>query len=244
MKVSILTSCYNKRAFLPMLVASIIGQDYSDFEFIFVDDCSDDGSFEYISSVNNAKLRVFRNEQRMYCSSSYDLALSHAKGDIIGVVDADDALVAGAIHRIVNVYNKYNSIGHIYTQHWWCDEQMSKRKKGLSSLPLRGHSFIDMGLKHHKHCYSHWRTARTHIARAANIFGSDLKCSVDKQMGYALQFAASGGFLDEPLYYYRYYKANMSRQDAGLQKKEWGRLLKSYKQIQKVRPAFPVVKVS
>lgn len=239
--MSILTSCYNKAKFLPDYIRSIFSQqNYSDFEVIFVDDCSSDNSHDIMKSVGDSRLKLFRSPVRLFCASSYQSALDKVTGDIVAVVDADDALTENAISRIMKAYSVYNYIGYIYTQHIWCDESLTPKKKGLSSAPLRGHSLVDMGAKHFKHCFSHWRTCRTNAAKKADIFPAGLKCAVDKSMGYALERVAYGGFLNEALYLYRYYKSNMSLTEAGQQKVQWKKLLSQYS---KQKHTFPITKI-
>ena len=42
MKLSVIIPCYNVSAELPTLVRSLQGNLHRDYEFIFVEDCSDD----------------------------------------------------------------------------------------------------------------------------------------------------------------------------------------------------------
>ena len=49
MKVSIITSCYNREETIAQAIESVILQDYPDIEYIVADGASSDNSLEIIS---------------------------------------------------------------------------------------------------------------------------------------------------------------------------------------------------
>lgn len=241
MKVSILTACHDDARFIKQCGKSILRQDFRDIEWIVVDDCSSDSTVEILEGIKDSRLRLFQNETQMFCSSSYAKALQAATGDICAVVDGDDALVPGAVSALVAMYKKHPHLGYIYTQHWWCDVDLKKKRKGLSGLPPGSLSFTRSSIKYKKHSFSHWRTFKTHLRDQACLFPEGLRYSVDKNLGFALERVAYGGFYPEPLYLYRYYKGNMSLVHAGDQKKTWARLAEEYEKKQK--RTLPVVRI-
>jgi glycosyltransferase involved in cell wall biosynthesis len=52
---------------LPRAVESVLSQDYDDFEFVICDDCSVDGTSEYLRGLieRDHRVRVFRNERNV-----------------------------------------------------------------------------------------------------------------------------------------------------------------------------------
>ena len=50
MKVSIITTCYNRNETISSAIRSVLAQDYSDIEYIIVDGASSDGSIETIKA--------------------------------------------------------------------------------------------------------------------------------------------------------------------------------------------------
>jgi len=227
-RFSVLTCCYNKEKFIKQCVESVIDQIYTDWELIIVDDCSTDKSYEYLSSLTDPRIKVIRNKKRLYCSSSYAIALQHADSELCGVLDGDDALVKKSIKVIAKRYKKYRDVGFIYSQFHWCDKNLGRPRQGFSAIPRRGKSLVDMALGG-KHCFSHWRTFRRNIADKTVIFPDGLQVSVDKNMGFALEEVSKGAYLPRSLYMYRYYKANMSKTLAMDQKLTTIRLAKERK---------------
>ncbi len=240
--ISILTACYNNATFLPTLTKSVLSQDVHDWEWIIVDDHSTDGSWDYLSNLNHKKVKVLRNSDRIYCSSTYAKALSEASGDFCGILDADDALTTDAVKTLLRRYEAHSGLSYIYTQHSWCNVDLKRRGRGLSSLPPNGLSIAEAAIKK-KHCFSHWRTFRRSIVDNVDfIFPPGLQVAVDKHMGFALEELGFGGFFPRELYLYRYYKGNMSLSRASDQRHKWQELAReciSRRQIMGIQP-YPI----
>lgn len=216
-KFTILIACYNKEKFIKGCVNSVLSQTYSDWECIIVDDCSTDGSYKYLKTITDPRFKVFRNDSRKFCSSTYAEALKHATGDVCGILDGDDALSKKAMSVVAKRYDSHPDVDFIYTQHFWCDKSLQSKRVGLSSAPKGGRSLAQM-VKAGRHCFSHWRTFRLALADKGVIFPEGLEVSVDKNMGFALEELGRGAFLPKKVYFYRYYKGNMSLVQGGRQK--------------------------
>lgn len=212
---SLLTTCYNKSPYLHDCISSVLGQSFDDWEWIVVDDTSSDDSYEVLKKHASKKICVVRNNNRMYCSSSYLEALKLARGRYCGILDADDALGLDAIKDIVKRYHANPELAYIYTQHFWCDANLKSLRTGISTLPAKSFAEISRG---GLHGFSHWRTFRRDISGAIRVFAPGLKYAVDKHMAMVLEELGPGGFFPRKMYYYRYYPENMSRTAAKQQK--------------------------
>jgi len=244
MKVSILSACFNKAKYIIPCINSVREQTYSNWEMIVVDDCSTDSSWDLLRQIKDNRITVLRNDKRMLCSSTYARALEHATGDIVGIVDGDDILVKKAMNMIVKRYRWNPKIDHIYTQFHWCNKNLQKSRTGLSALPKRGKSIVDMVLAG-QHCYSHWRTFRRHLASKGVLFPEGLEVSVDKNLGFALEELGRGAFLNRKLYFYRYYRENMSLIQPKQQKDTTIRLARERKSKRKELgiKVFPIMEI-
>lgn len=88
--VSVILPIYNCEKFLKATIDALLKQDYNNFEIIAVDDCSSDNSFNILSSYNNSKIHIYKNEKQMGISYTTNRALSYAKGKYIMQQDHDD----------------------------------------------------------------------------------------------------------------------------------------------------------
>ncbi len=90
--VSILVSVYNTIKYLPLFFKSLESQTFKDFEVIFVDDLSTDGSYEYClaKAENNSKYTVIRAEEKLFPDKARALGFKVALGKYIMYLDSDD----------------------------------------------------------------------------------------------------------------------------------------------------------
>lgn len=89
MKVSIITSCFNREATIRKTIESVLSQDYEDIEYIVVDGASSDGSLHIINEYRNriAKL-ISEPDHGMY--EAINKGIRIAQGDVIGLMHSDD----------------------------------------------------------------------------------------------------------------------------------------------------------
>lgn len=205
---SVICAARNCEKYIKEAVNSVLNQTYNNWEMIILDDQSDDNTFSIASQFHDPRIKVFKSDTRLYCSSAYRKLTELANGEFCGILDGDDALTKNAIETIVRMYRKYSHVDFIYTQSWWCNEKLTPKRKGLSSYPLKG-ILLNSGQRM-KHCFSHWRTFKTELRDKSVLFPPGLTCAVDKAFGYLLEEVALGGYYSVPLYYYRYHRENMS----------------------------------
>ena len=91
MRVSIITSCYNRVATIDDAIESVLSQNYPEIEYIVVDGASNDGSMEVINKYHNRISKVVSEpDNGMY--EAINKGIRMAAGDIIGLVHSDDML--------------------------------------------------------------------------------------------------------------------------------------------------------
>ena len=96
MKVSIITSCYNRKDTIQGALESVLAQDYDNIEYIVVDGASTDGSVDVIKGMmadsrwKNGFKFVSEPDHGMY--EAINKGIRMATGDVIGLVHSDDFL--------------------------------------------------------------------------------------------------------------------------------------------------------
>lgn len=103
-KVSVIMPVYNTEKYLPQAIESILNQDFSDFEFIILDDCSKDKSFEICQnySQKDKRIKLFQNKKNRWISFCRNKLISLAETDFICSQDSDDV---SALNRISLLYD-------------------------------------------------------------------------------------------------------------------------------------------
>lgn len=89
-KVSLVMKVYNGEKYLRQAIDSILGQTFSDFEFLIIDDGSTDGSADIVKSYQDTRIRFLQNEKNMGLCKTQNKVIAEAKGQYIAVMDCDD----------------------------------------------------------------------------------------------------------------------------------------------------------
>src|SRR5205823_3104415 len=88
-QVTVLMTVYNGEHYLRPAMESILGQTFTDFEFLIIDDGSTDGSVEIIRSYHDPRIRLYVEPHRGLVPA-LNRGLSLARGRYIAHMDADD----------------------------------------------------------------------------------------------------------------------------------------------------------
>lgn len=96
MRISIITSCYNREATIHEAIRSVLAQDYPDIEHIIVDGASTDGTQKAIEEMINDKPAhidikyVSEPDSGMY--EALNKGIRMATGDVIALLHSDDVM--------------------------------------------------------------------------------------------------------------------------------------------------------
>lgn len=95
--VSIITPNYNSLSFIKETFLSVVNQSYKNWEWIIVDDCSTDGSYEYIKNLirNYNNIFLYRLDKNSGSAVARNFALRKSNGKYISFLDSDDILDYG-----------------------------------------------------------------------------------------------------------------------------------------------------
>ncbi len=89
--ISVIMATYNTELMvLKEAVDSILDQSFKDFEFIIIDDGSDNGTEEYLSNIKDSRVSIIKNPSNVGITKSLNIGLRNAKGKYIARMDADD----------------------------------------------------------------------------------------------------------------------------------------------------------
>ena len=90
--ISVIMSAYNSEKSIGKAVESILNQDYRNFEFLVLDDCSSDNTHEIIQEYTKGdnRLKIYKNEKNIGLTKSLNILIKNSKGDYIARQDADD----------------------------------------------------------------------------------------------------------------------------------------------------------
>jgi glycosyltransferase involved in cell wall biosynthesis len=218
--VSVAITCYNSSKFIETCIRSVLAQTYKRYEIILIDDCSTDSTLKVIEKLgvtyklqNNVK--VFTHS----INCGYGLSLKHAieygTGDLIVIVDSDDALAnTRAFEVLVEQHREHPEVSLVYSDYWNCSEDLLPRQHVRCRNLRKGETYLgkfigdkyvgtDIIISHVK-CFK-----RSFYNLTEGLDGSLLK-AVDKDLVLKLEEVGKILYLPMPLYYHRRHNESIS----------------------------------
>lgn len=109
--VSVVVPVYNEIEFLKECVESLKNQTYKNLEIIFVDDCSTDGSGDFLDDFAKTykKCKVIHHQENKCTFVSRVDAFKACDGDYITFLDGDDTLPNDYIEKLVDSMQSSNA---------------------------------------------------------------------------------------------------------------------------------------
>lgn len=90
MKISIITTCYNRVQTIRGAIESVLSQDYPNIEYIIVDGASTDGTLDIIREYKERLTYISEPDNGMY--EAINKGMRIATGEVIGLLHSDDFL--------------------------------------------------------------------------------------------------------------------------------------------------------
>lgn len=108
--VSVVIPTYNRKHMLARCIDSVLAQTYRSFEIVIVDDCSGDGTMEFVESrygdVADVNIVYVRNDENRGAGASRNIGVSYANGDYIAFHDSDDEWRSDKLEKQMTLFSK------------------------------------------------------------------------------------------------------------------------------------------
>lgn len=109
-KVSVVMPVYNGEKYLKEAMDSILNQTYTDFEFIIINDGSQDKTKDIIFSYNDCRIIYLENEVNQGIVMTLNRGIDASKGKYIARFDADDIAVATRLEKQVLYMDSHEEV--------------------------------------------------------------------------------------------------------------------------------------
>ena len=111
--VSVVMPVHNVRPYLDEAVESILGQTFSDFEFVILDDASTDGSGERLRewATRDSRIRLIGNEENLGPVGSSNMVAKAASAPFVARMDADDISFPDRLSEEVALLRDHRDVG-------------------------------------------------------------------------------------------------------------------------------------
>jgi len=112
--VSFIVAVHNRLDCTEAFLNSLLENTASvDFELIFVNDDSDDGSREFLDKLFDPRVTVLHNETRMGYAKSINKGARLAKGKFLGLLNNDLVLTPGWLEPMLDCFENHFRVGSV-----------------------------------------------------------------------------------------------------------------------------------
>ena len=128
-------SVYNGQKYLPYAIHSIVNQTFSDFEFLIIDDGSNDESAKIVQSFRDARIRLVQNKQNLGLTRCLEKGLEMARGEYIARMDADDISLPQRLKKQVEYLEKNPDVSAVGC--FWENIDTNGKRQGYTYVPTQ-----------------------------------------------------------------------------------------------------------
>lgn len=118
--VSIITPSFNQARFISATIESVLGQSYSNIEYIVIDGNSTDGTVDILKRCDSRVRWISEPDAGQTDAINKGMAL--AKGDILAYLNSDDVLEPTAIAEMVAYFAENPAIDMVYGKALYIDQ--------------------------------------------------------------------------------------------------------------------------
>jgi glycosyltransferase involved in cell wall biosynthesis len=144
---------YNGEKYLRESMDSVFEQDFQDYEFIIIDDCSTDNSSKIIHEYKDKRIKYFKNSTNIGQTKSLNRGLRKSCGRYIARIDADDLFLTRKLTKQYKYMELNPGVSACGTASKKIDE--SGNKIGLRLPPTTNHEICSAML---------YRSAMIHVS--------------------------------------------------------------------------------
>lgn len=118
--VSVIIPTYNRKHTIKRSIDSVLVQTYRAIEIIIIDDCSTDGTMEYVDelygNITDINIIYVRNDSNVGPGASRNIGVSYASGEYIAFHDSDDEWLPHKLERQMEEMRRADAkVGVVYS---------------------------------------------------------------------------------------------------------------------------------
>lgn len=206
--ISVVIPFYNAQDLIQKGCASVFEQDYPEVEFLLIDDCSSDNTWQCLQELKSAhpdkNIKLYRNEQNLGAGPTRNRGLELCTGEFVYFMDADDRAEKHLLSRMHQELVKTGADFAVCAHDSFNSDTGHLKKMLLSPTLLKEKSMSNLRAQVLKFPYEPWNKLvrksfllNNHIVYPAIRSGQD-HCWTIEMVMHAQKIA----FVNEQLYHY------------------------------------------
>jgi glycosyltransferase involved in cell wall biosynthesis len=175
-------------------------------------------------------LTAFFNLTNFGVAAAFGRAVDLSKGEYVGLLGADDALVAEAVEIMVDTFKKYPNCSLINSNSYHCDPELKVQGIYLGFRPIpRGVALID----HLSVC--NFAAFRRSAYDQTEGFNPTFRKAADHDLFLKLDEVGELRYVNRPLYYYRVTGAGLSQGENGIRAAQFSAIARMHAQKRRIK---------
>ncbi|MBX2887532.1 MAG: glycosyltransferase [Ferruginibacter sp.] len=213
--IAIILPVFNGGNYLQASVKSVLTQLGADFELLVIDDCSTDGSREWLESIYDNRLKLFKNDVNRGLFYNLNFLINHSSAPLIKLWAQDDIMNPGCLEAFVSFYQNHQDVGFIY-----CNREVIDEYGEITSGIKTDVTPKIISTAYHNHVAWFTGSIAGNIANvclvrdainAVGLFNEKMKISGDFDIQARLAQKFDTGFINQPLIKLRNHSGQLSR---------------------------------
>lgn len=135
-QVSVIICTHSRKGLVGRAIDSALCQEGCSLEIIVVDDCSYDGTFEYLKEYYDGHIKLLSTEANSGRAVASNLGFEHSTGNFIALLDDDDYWIDSCkLKKQLDIMWANPMLGVLGT--WWIELKSNDVKEEMKPIPSR-----------------------------------------------------------------------------------------------------------
>lgn len=119
--VSIIMPNYNSEKYVKDTINSVLAQTYTNWQLIFIDDCSTDDSISIVKLFNDERIKILTTSKNSGAATARNVGIECARGKYISFLDSDDLWHPNKLEKQISFMHE-NDYAFTFTDYEVIDE--------------------------------------------------------------------------------------------------------------------------
>jgi glycosyltransferase involved in cell wall biosynthesis len=228
--VTISIPAYNCASFIQACLRSVYIQTYKNYEIVIVDDCSRDSTIDIIQKVIISyglenKTKLFSHSINCGCGRTEKHAIEFGTGELVVILDSDDALSDSmALDILVKAHKDNPDASLVYSDFYNCDDKLHPKRLRRCAVMKDSESYLgkfqDGKYIESNIMISHVKCFKRSFYNKTEGVDATLLKAVDKDLVLKLEEVGKFVYIPVPLYYHRLHSSSISNSFKRMTKEE------------------------
>jgi glycosyltransferase involved in cell wall biosynthesis len=215
-RVSVIMNCRNAAAYLDEALRSAFQQTLADYEIIFWDNRSTDGSREIAARyAGDVRLRIFHGDRDLPLGAARNEAVARSRGRYLAFLDCDDVWLPPFLERQTALLESNGDCGFVYADAYRVDDRGGILGRFSDDARfLRGRRFRELLAESFVSAFS-TVVIRADVLREVGGFRPQFNICEEYDLFLRVAERYAMDYCPEPLVKFRWHGTNTSRNQFG-----------------------------